>query len=265
MTKLPKSALFCTELVNFFMTLFRFFVLLNLVFLTFFCPSCQKETPKCFKSTGEILLEERITAPFSKIEIYDHLFVEINQDSFYSLSIEAGKNLLPFIKTDFENGILKIQNQNRCDFLRSYKNNILIRISLPNLDEIYYNGTGDITFNNNFKTNRFKFFSLNGSGSLKLNLICDSANFQMETGAMNLEISGKAFYSYFYQSGVGQANCCDFETKICHVNNFGSGDVQVQTDSILIAEIYKSGNIVYQSDPQKIIQVIEGSGKLKKK
>ncbi len=87
--------------------------------------SCDKEEAwDCIKSTGEITTETRILENFNKIVLYDNINLWMIQDSTAYIEITAGKNLIPKISIEIENGILIIKNENKYNWLRSYKYSI---------------------------------------------------------------------------------------------------------------------------------------------
>ena len=97
--------------------------------------SCKKENAlDCFKSNGTQKSETRFLTDFNRIRTYDKIEVTIVKGSEYKIEISAGKHLLSNIITKITNGILSIQNKNKCNFVRGYKNKITAIVTLPYLN-----------------------------------------------------------------------------------------------------------------------------------
>ena len=78
--------------------------------------SCHNENKcDCLKSTGDIITEARSISGFNKISVEDNINLFITEDSAFSLTVEAGSNLMNFIKTDVTDSCLYLQNKNKCN------------------------------------------------------------------------------------------------------------------------------------------------------
>ena len=98
--------------------------------------SCSKNS-KCFKSKGSLVTENRTMDNFNTIEIKGKLDVELIDASDNSISISGGENLVGFITSEVSNGTLVIDNKNKCNWMRSYKNGkIMVKISTNNLEHL---------------------------------------------------------------------------------------------------------------------------------
>jgi hypothetical protein len=234
-----------------------------LFFVVVTAASCTKEhMGDCFKSTGDIVTEERSLATFDQLEINDHIFVFIEQGP-QRIEVEAGENLQEFVTTDVtSDGTLVIENTNRCNWVRSYKKKVNVRIWVPNLSKITQNGTGDVLGTGTLNFPIFEYNTIGGPGDLEMTLNSDSASFFLETGPGDVHPSGMANYMYVYHSGNGFANCSNFLVDTVHVNNTSTGDFRVHSNKFLNVEIYNSGDVFYKGQNGDIRTNITGSGEL---
>lgn len=153
---------------------------------------------------GEITKETRLLADFNKILTNGAMDIEfISSDSSY-IELEAGKNILPHIKTEVYNNTLKIQldNNGGTPFISADKRtihfqgkngnanggeNFKVKIFAPSLEE--YKAGGAITFkSDSIKSNDFAI-KLAGACSTDINgLYCK--NVKIETlGSSDLNIT----------------------------------------------------------------------------
>lgn len=223
---------------------------------------CQKENMgDCFKSTGKVIRENRVINPFEVLLIDDGINVFVTQASELKLEVEAGENLQDLIKTESKNGILQIENDNRCNWVRSYKKDINVFISTPELKGIEYYGSGEIRFQNEFKTDLFRLNMWEASGNVHLQLNCPDIELKSHTGPTDLYCSGSGQKLVAYINGVGRMNTFELAVKEVLAVNTNSGSLSVFSDSLLNANIEGNGNIYYRGEPQ-ITYREQGKGRL---
>jgi len=102
----------------------------------------------CFKGTGKVITETRTPSDYTRIELNDNINLVITQDSINKISVEGGEKLLPNIQTEFVDNKLIIKNNNKCNWVRSYKNKFTVYVSAKSLKRIEYFGSGNITSTN---------------------------------------------------------------------------------------------------------------------
>lgn len=227
--------------------------------------ACSKESP-CFKSTGKIISENRIiTNEITSIDLKDNIDLVIRQDSIASIKIEAGENLLPFIKVRQKGNQLELKNDNQCNFLRSYKNNITAYLSLPNIEYIYYTGHGNISTTGALQLNNFTFETRNGTGTVSLQLNANKISILQHTGPVDFELNGTSHFAYLFSGGGGWMRCQQLISDKVHVNHDGTGDVIVSPTNELLIELTSLGNIEYYGNPTLTVSKHSGSGKIIKR
>jgi len=225
--------------------------------------SCKKENMgDCLKSTGDITTEERVAGQFHRILLEDDINLIITQDTFCKIEIEAGENLIPLVNTVIEGDTLTITNGNTCNWVRSYKNEINVFVTVKDLRILTYSGSGNITSTNTIKTNNFLVEQKSGSGNIDISIDTDTSDMQYHTGAGDITLSGKSEMSFLYNSSNGFLYCSDLQTTKTFVSNSGTGDIYLNVDSSLIAFIHFVGSIFYKGNPSEIEEVNDGTGKL---
>jgi hypothetical protein len=104
---------------------------------------CNKpNSPDCFQVAGVPQIEWRTLSDFDEIEISDNIDVYLEDSDEEKIKVEGPSNLLPEIKTEIENNILKITNDNTCNFVRSYKHKYIVTLYSKNIRRIINRGTG---------------------------------------------------------------------------------------------------------------------------
>ena len=225
--------------------------------------SCNKDSaPDYLQTTGEIVREERPVEDFTEIELYHKINVVLTQDIQNKIEIEAGKNLIPDITTEVKDEKLKIKNENKFNFLRSYKKEITLYISVKNLSHITYRGAGNISCTNTLTDSVFTFDSRSGTGKIELNINANEGHFNHHTGQCDLVLHGNIGVNYLYQAGNGFTDAEDLNTGYTFVTNKGTNDLKIKVEKVLYAYIAYLGNVYYKGDPYDLSSDIVDQGQL---
>ena len=233
--------------------------------LLLFLFACKKENNcDCLKRTGDIVKQER-TVPYLRYFKFGKgkLNCFITNDSSYKVEIEAGNNLIDLIKTEVNGDTLTFSDYNKCNFSRSYKPQINIYLSTPDMAGIIQNGVGTIKSTNTL-TGSFLSVETWSSGDITLDIDCH--NFQSHLHKSTaLTVTGKAanhYSSMWHNSTFFGEN---LKTTTTIVENNTTGNFYCTVDSLLNASIRLSGEIIYSGNPVIHVNDQGGSGKITKK
>jgi len=227
-----------------------------------FLSGCAKENlGDCFKSTGKSITEKRALAGFNKLYIDDQINVFIEEANEHSAEVAAGENLQDFIITEVRDGVLYIENDNRCNWVRSYKRAINVTVRSPEVNEITYYGSGKVECLNQIHPATFLLNAWEASGNITLDIASEDVELKLHTGPVNLNCKGTGDFVVVYNNGLGTLDSRDFKAREALAVNANSGELKVFADSILNANIEGNGDLFYSGEP-KINLRITGNGKL---
>ena len=225
--------------------------------------ACNREdAPDCFQSAGPYAKEERMLESFSVIELNDYIQYELCDTNFYGVLITAPGNLISDIETEVEAGKLTVRNTNKCNFVRSYKNRITIRICAPDFEDIQNYATGDVTTVNAIQGSRFSIDNRSAAGVQRLFLKVDTVNIATHTGVSDAIVRGECDVVYLFNQGVGEIDAAQLQSRSAYVNNSSLNDLYVNARDYLYVYIQLSGNVFYDGNTSSIDQLIEGNGAL---
>ncbi|MEI6122946.1 MAG: head GIN domain-containing protein [Bacteroidota bacterium] len=234
-----------------------------LILVLFTIASCKKENAcDCFKSTGKIVTEQRQVSNFSSIFVSDNVNLYLTQDALFSVKVEAGEHLISLITTELKNDTLFLENHNKCNWTRSYKPKVNVYISLPQLVFIQNSGCGIITTSNTFTGDSLRFYSINASGDLTLNLDVKKCYITIHTGCLNITTTGIADYLDVYYNGDGMIHCENLLTQQAMVNSKSTGNIYVNVTDKLYYNISYDGDIYYTGNPTNVFGYDTGNGQL---
>lgn len=240
----------------------KFFVAV-LIVIAWHLLACNKENaPDCLQSAGEDGVEVRIVSAFTSIELRDYMHFVLVQDSVYKIEVEGPENLLGDVATEVSEGQLKVENLNTCNFVRSFKRTITVRIHAPIFSIVENYATGNVECADTLRGNSLVWNNRHAAGTVKLLTRMDTLKVLSHTGVADVIVNGRVQHAEWFNQGLGTVdgrNCVSAET---FVNNSSINDVFVHPSGYFYAFIRYSGNIYYQGSPNFIDQNIEGTGKL---
>lgn len=206
----------------------------------------------CFKGTGSQTTEPRTLSGFSQIEMHNNVNVIVKPGADYSITVTAGNKLINGITTKLEGNSLVIKNENKCNWVRSFKNKFIVTVSMPQITGIINYGSGNLTCTDTIRGNELQLDNWTGSGSIKLLLNVGSCRTNVHTGSADFEYSGHVGVHYFYYNGNGPFNTLNCQSDIVFTENKGTNDIRIHATKLLDAKTSYVGNIFYKGDPDSI-------------
>jgi len=208
------------------------------------------------KGNGNVVKQQREVGDFSGIEVNCSADVYIQQGSNTSVTVKADENLLEVIETKVSGGVLKID----IDGSISRVKELIVLVTVKNLDELQINGSGDVESEGTIKGIDLEI-GINGSGNVEMDL--DMKNVKTSiNGSGDVEISGVGGDFQLKVSGSGSFEGKDMRLNLCDISVYGSGDVEMSGSATkIVIEQSASGDInLYNLDAQDADVRGSGSG-----
>lgn len=232
-----------------------------LICLLFACGCNKEKSPDLIKTTGAMHTVWRSPGSFHHVYVDYRTHLLIKQDSSRFLSVRAGKNLLPRIETSIRNDTLFIRNNNRFNFVRNFRDSVIVSLFVPTLRSITYKSSGAVQTIGQLRVPYFDLTCRDGSGEIKLDIRTDSLRLYFHTGPADLQLNGGTDYLYLYSAGQGFMQLKNCMAQIAQIDSRGSGDCFVHASTRLLADINGAGDVKYTGNPG-IIAKGAGPGKL---
>jgi Putative auto-transporter adhesin, head GIN domain len=188
---------------------------------------------------GNTITEPREVNGITKVDLAGSGEVLIEQTGTESLTIEAGKNVMPHLTSDVSDGTLTLGVKPRTLIMPGEP--ITYRLTVQNLTAITVSGSGSVSAPK--LTTDTLTCSISGSGTVTV-----AGN----TDRQQVAISGSG--SYDARSLTG---------KTASVVISGSGDAEVAVTDSLDVQISGSGSVRYHGDPT-VSSDVSGSGSVTK-
>lgn len=222
-----------------------------LILLLVWLGSCDQIT-----GNGNIRTEKRNVGGFNGVKASGSIDVEIKSGDAYSVSVEDDDNLLPYIVTDINDGILDVHYKNGISINSDHAK---VYVTAVSLDKVNVSGSGDITIEGVLKNTRNMDMEVSGSGSIKGELDAPAVNISAG-GSGNIELTGRTRDMEGNVSGSGDLNCGKLQSENATIHVSGSGNAHVFASVHLSATVSGSGDVFYSGNPTSPEIHTSGSG-----
>ncbi len=203
---------------------------------------------------------------FSEISLRIPATVFLKQGKKQHVEILANESVVEKIITEVKDRKLVIHFPKRTLFQKNFKSgNILINITVPEVDGLFVSGSGDIVAKNEIES-RILDLAISGSGDINL-AVLDAERLKAAisgSGDITIKDGGVANEFNVSISGSGDVHAGGFEAHNVKVATAGSGNTSVHAIDNLKVSIAGSGN-VYYSGTAAVDAKVAGSGNVKKR
>jgi Putative auto-transporter adhesin, head GIN domain len=210
------------------------------------------------KGSGPIKTEVRNVNGFKGIELDLAGEVEVRVSDTYSVEVQAQENLLPLLRTEVENGRLKIYFGENV----SYSESLKVLVSGPAFNDLSIGGSGKISVLTPIQSERMNI-DIAGSGDVLIPQATFGAVECSISGSGSIELGGTANATQAAIGGSGDIRAKQLATNELRASIAGSGSVTAHVVQVLKADIAGSGDIFYSGEPT-VESNVSGSGSVKK-
>ena len=190
------------------------------------------------KGSGKRAIEKREVPSFTSISLDGAYNVYVACQQSLSLEIEADENILPLLRAEVSNNVLRIKSTQNY----SSSEPVVVKISVPNIEGLNVNGAGKIEITG-MKNDRFEIDS---------------------SGAATISVSGNTKVVDIDSSGAAKIDALRLHASRAIVDSKGVSQIEIVVVDQLDVTISGQSRVTYDGDPV-INKTIHGPGKLEKK
>ena len=191
------------------------------------------------KGSGVTASEVRNVPGFKGVDVGGVFEVEIVAGNDFEVKVEADENLLQYIKTEVDGGVLKISSTER---IRSHEP-LRVRVSAPTIESLEASGVCKVSLTG-VKTNEL---TVGTSGASKVSLAG-------ETSSLTVDVSGAS-------SVEGES----LKAENAKVEASGASKVNVFVTGRLVSDASGESKIGYTGNPASIEKSTSGASKVYQK
>jgi hypothetical protein len=208
---------------------------------------------------GPVITEQRTTGAFTSISNATSARVEILQGTQDRAFVQAQDNILPYLRTRVEGGVLRIYTDREVMLQPSAP--IVVGIDVRELNRIVNSGSG-LIHAPLVDARRLEVVS-SGSGNVELpSLLADSIIIQL-SGSGDVTSTGNVLRLRVVHSGSGRVDTRELAARRVDATLSGSGNAFVRARDELNATISGSGSVRYYGSPD-VRQTVTGSGRVER-
>lgn len=240
----------------------RFLLVISLIVVVSGCKKAEDRS--CFKSTGPETTIVRDLSDFSGLFVGTNVNLVLVQDGSNEVRITGGKNLLNFISSEILEGVLYIRNENKCNFLRSYKHEITVEVHFTGLSYIEFEGTKPLICEVPISGNNLAVIIRDGAGLVDLDLNYNNVTLTVTNGWGNFDLSGNVgnLTMDIRNNGFGTTYDLNVSNAMDIISNT-AGLLQLNTDGAdCTIQLQSAGDVWYVGTPNSLNATQLGDGVL---
>jgi hypothetical protein len=224
-----------------------------------FLAACDFVSGKRVKGNGNVKTEDRTEGAFTGVESRSNFstYVGIGPQS---IKIEAEENLLPYIETYVENGILRIDTKD--GFWLKTNRSVKIYITSPRLNKIHVSGTGDVEGTTKITDSSKIDLEITGNANMKLDVDAPEVISEL-SGNGDISLKGQTRDFNGKSTGNGHIRALDLQTENSKIEIYGNGTAEVSASVKLDVTIGGNGSVSYKGNAQPSTH-ITGNGSISK-
>lgn len=209
------------------------------------------------RGSGNLVSEERPVSGIERIALYGIGEVEVTLGDSESLVVEAEENLLEYLETEVDNGVLELRTRNLINL--QPRRDIRYLVTVKSVEGLEIFGSGAINMDR-AETSSMRLL-IAGSGDISVGeLKADSLDITIP-GSGEIRVSGEVERQDINVAGSGKYLADDLRSLSAEIRLAGSGDMTLWVVEDLTVRILGSGDIRYYGEPS-VSQTILGSGNI---
>jgi Putative auto-transporter adhesin, head GIN domain len=210
---------------------------------------------------GQRVTQSRAVRGFHQIDLQAPARLIVKQGARDSLTLQADRRLLPYLRTDVRKGRLEIEqtDEGHDRFDDECLHETIVQVTVANLSALLLSGAGSIGMAS-FR-GRGLDVRLSGAGSIHVGRLSVGRLDLDLTGAGSLVAAGQATTQRVMISGAGGFHGERLASQRAHVTISGTGGAEINARDTLDVIISGVGGVRYVGNP-RIRRTISGVGSL---
>lgn len=203
---------------------------------------------KRIKGSGDVKTETRNVKDFTGVSTSTAIDIYLSQGEKFELMVEADENLLQYIVTEVDNGVLKVRFEKGLNITWSKKK--VVHVTMKDVDYIRASSAGDVIGQTPINAENLKIRT-SSAGDVKLEVYAKSLDLATSSSG-DISLSGRADYLEARTSSAGDIKAFELTVKEADISASSAGDVKITVTERLYARASSAGDIQYRGNPDKV-------------
>jgi Putative auto-transporter adhesin, head GIN domain len=192
--------------------------------------------------SGNIVTEKRSPGDFTGISSAQGIDVELRNGPATEVTVEADDNVIKYIETEVNDGLLKIRLQRNHSFMDAH---LKVYITAPKIENLNASSGADIIAKDILTSSRKLSFHASSSGEIVADVDAPEVDSHASSGG-SIKISGKTrSYSANASSG-GEVKSFDLLSENTNVTASSGASARVHASVTLVANASSGADISYR-------------------
>lgn len=203
---------------------------------------------KRIRGSGDIKTETRNVKNFTGVSTATAIDIYLTQGNDFEVVVEADDNLLEYITTDVDDGVLKVRFQRGINVIWSKKK--VVHVTMKEVDMISASSAGDVIGQTPIEAGDLKIRT-SSAGDVKLEVFAKNLDLGTSSSG-DITLSGEADYLEASTSSAGDIKAFELTVKEADIKASSAGDVKITVTERLNARASSAGDIQYRGNPKKL-------------
>jgi hypothetical protein len=216
---------------------------------------------KRIKGSGDITKETRNLDNFTGVTTSTAIDIYLTQGDKFEVVVEADDNLIDYIVTDVDDGVLKVRFKKGFNVTWSKKK--IVHVTMKEIDLIKASSAGDVIGQTPIKAEGLKIRT-SSAGDVKIEVYAKTLDLATSSSG-DITLMGEADYVEASTSSAGDIKAFELTVKEADVKASSAGDVKITVTDRLYARASSAGDIQYRGNPGKVDAKSSSAGDVTKK
>jgi hypothetical protein len=234
--------------------------ILTLLFVATLFSSCAVDMFNRVNGNRNVVTEDRSTKEdFTKIKVSTGLDLYISQGSKNQITVEADENLQEIIRTEVNDGILKIYSKKNIWKAKARK----VYVTIKNLEAITATSGSDVYTNEALEVNNL---NINATSGADIHVSVDANTIETTaTSGSNIEVSGASNNHISKATSGASIDAYQLQSKNVTVKVTSGANINVYASESIDAKATSGGDIDFKGSPKKVNKKTSSGGSVSAK
>jgi hypothetical protein len=234
--------------------------ILTLLFVATLFSSCAVDMFNRVNGNRNVVTEDRSTKEdFTKIKVSTGLDLYISQGSKNQITVEADENLQEIIRTEVNDGILKIYSKKNIWKAKARK----VYVTIKNLEALTATSGADVYTNEALEVNNL---NINATSGADIHVSVDANTIETTaTSGSNIEVSGISNNHISKATSGASIDAYQLRSKNVTVKVTSGANINVYASESIDAKATSGGDIDFKGSPKKVNKKTSSGGSVSAK
>lgn len=204
-----------------------------------------------------VTIDRSISNDFESIKVSQGLDLYITQSNDVTLSVEADENLHDLIKTEVDNGTLRIYTTENIRRAASRR----INLSITDIEAIKATSASDVVSTNTIEVDELELNCTSGA-DIKLDVKTETLNAYSTSGS-DIRLSGTTTLLIAEATSGSDIKASNLKAETSKVKATSGADISVNTSKELTARATSGADIRYSGSPKRVNKSDSSAGSIR--